>query len=742
MIQKQTNQKAELIIRWRETLSTMNDERFFEIMRVYLGEIHTPFNKSNLIEQLSAIFRKEENKKTILAFLSDFDKEIISAIYAIKDCTQEKLLEFFKSEYLISDIYSELINLEERLIIYSYKDKDSEIKQNIFALNPILEETLLKVVNLKCLLPEPEFAERNYDVPFAISPNFIAAFYSFILENPGMCKNNAEIKKRDFDKICQIFSGHENCIKLLLNSFINLGLIRLGEKELFVDKKRFKIFAELSEVEQYAFIAASSVTRLGRQSLQLQAQLFLNTIISIPKEGLSLFNVFRIAFLIKYQKNRTTDFPTQSRFSKILESHRNLGTNGTNNNLSDEIIENILRNSIEFGFLQEVGKDEKGNEIVVANEIFRNFAENNKEKSGVRTSVADSEETSSLRNSTKRSKATFKKGIVNINAGTSIAILPGLSLQELLPLTTFLNVVSFNTVCEFEITKKSIYRAFDDGIFSKEILNLLSEYNSYKIPQSLEMNIKEWENSYSSAIIYKGYVLKVDSKTERIIENNPKISPFINLKLAEGVYLLNIPVEQEPTEFIEKSGIELLSAVKTPEQNVEVAKFPVLNVGKNYVNLQTNSSVVEPVETTKGTNNSANIAEQIKSDFLSYLKSLNLSKQQTECLENRIKKNIILTKEQIKPETVRLEILEADGMNFHGKIHLIENAINHSDMLEITIPSEENPNKMEKFFGKPIFIARQTNDSLLKMQLNNSEETKIFSVSRINYAKIIKTSLI
>ncbi len=740
MIQKQTNQKAERIVRWRETLSTMNDERFFEIMRVYLGEIHTPFNKSNLIEQLSAIFRKEENKKTILAFLSDFDTKIISAIYTIKDCTQEKLLEFFKSEYLISDIYSELINLEERLIIYSYKD--SETKQNIFALNPILEETLLKVINLKCLLPEPQFAERNYDVQFSISPNFIAAFYSFILENPGMCKNNAEIKKRDFDKLCQVFSGHENCIKLLLNSFINLGLVKLGEKELSVDKKRFKIFAELSEVEQYAFIATSSVTRLGRQSLQTQAQLLLNTLVSIPKEGLSLSNVFRIAFLIKYQKDRTTDFPTQSRFSKIIESYRSSPANSQNAQqiLSDEIIENILRNSIEFGLLQEIGKDEKGNEIVIANEIFHNFAGDSEETSVFRNSAADRE---NARHCERSEAISSKKGIVNINAGTSIAILPGLSLKELLPITTFLNIVTFNTVCEFEITKKSIYRAFDSGTSAKEILSLLSEYNSYKIPQSLEMNIQEWENSYSSAIIYKGYVLKVDSKTERIIENNPKILPFIKLKLAEGIYLLNIPVEQEPSEFIEKSGLELLSAVKTPEQNVELAKFPILNRGKNYVDLQNN--VVSSASTTSDmstTSNSANIATQIKSDFLEYLKSLNLSKQQTECLENRIKKNIILTKEQIKPETVRLEILEADGMNFHGKVHLIENAINHSDMLEITIPSEENPSKMEKFFGKPIFIARQTNDSLLKMQLNNSEETKIFSVSRINYAKIIKTSLI
>ena len=91
------NPKTQRIIRWRETLSTMEDERFFEIMRIYLGEIHTPFNKDKLIEQLSSIFRKEENKNTIISYLSEFDKKIITAISFIDKCTQQKLIDFFES---------------------------------------------------------------------------------------------------------------------------------------------------------------------------------------------------------------------------------------------------------------------------------------------------------------------------------------------------------------------------------------------------------------------------------------------------------------------------------------------------------------------------------------------------------------------------------------------------------------------------------------------------------------------
>lgn len=700
MIPQELNPKAQRIIRWRETLSTMNDDRFFEIMRVYLGEIHTPYNKDKLIELLSSIFRKDNTKETILAFLSDFDIKIITAISLINSCTQEKLIAFFKNEYQLSEIYSQLINLSERLIIYSYSDK--ELQENIISINPLLEETLAKIININTICPKPIFIEHNYNPPFYISPDFIAAFYSYVLENPAMCKNNGEIKKRDAERLSQIFSEHYECIPLLLKSFVNLGIIKLGEREISIDTNRFDVFSKLDEIKQYAYLAAASVTRLSRSSLQTQTQLLLNTIASIPNYGLSLPSVFRTAFLIKYQKEKTNDSPVQSRFSKLLEAHRN----SSYDLVSDEIIEEILRNSIKFGLLQEIGKDEKENSIVLSGSIFTN----------------------------QQNQNTEKKGIININAGTSIAILPGLKLSELIPITTFLNIVSFDTVCEFEISKKSIYRGFDKNLSTDEVLELLGKYNAYPIPQSLSMNIEEWHHSYSSAILYKGYVLKADEKTQRIIENNPKIASLINLKLAEGVYLLNIPFEQNADEFLANSGLEIFSEIKSPSSNSEAASFPIINTGKNH--FPENTRIIKTE-----INENSEKAEKIKTEFLTYLESLNLSNQQYECLSTRIKKNIILTKEQIKAETVRLEILEADGMNFAGKIHLIENAISHQDMLEILIPEENNPSQMTKYFGKPLLITRQTNDSMLKMQLDDTDETKIFSVSRINHAKIIKTSV-
>lgn len=696
------NPKAQRIIRWRETLATMNDERFFEIMRVYLGEIKSPFNKDNLIERLSSIFRKDQTKEKIINYLSEFDIKIITALSYINNVTEEKLIDFFKSEYSLSDLYFQLMNLTERLIIYSYRD--SETQKTFIALNPLLEETFAPIENIKLLLADPIIAEHCFDTPFSLTPNFIAALISYIHENPGLCKNDSSIKKRDLERFETIFPGHANSIALLLKSLLNLGLVKLGEKDLSIDEVKFSAFAQLDEIKQLAFLSVASAVRLGRHGLQTQAQLLLDTIASIPESGFSKTAVLRSSFIISNKKEDATDTPVQSRFSRMIDSHRNPGfTEDFNGNIMDVILDGAL----EFGLVNTKGKTEQQENILVPGLVFQN-----------------------------QHHQIEKKGILNINAGTSIAILPGLSLKELMPLCLFLNIVSCNTVAEYDITRHSICRAFDRNISTENIFNLLSQYNAYPIPQNLEMNIEEWHKSYSSAVLYKGFVLKVDEKSERIVENNPNVKPFINLKLAPGVFLLNIPFDQEPDEFIQKSGIELMGSIKTPKQDADSAGFPLIKNGQNFY-AGKNFTDFDFVTFE----NNRQKAAALKDELRKKLQESDFSEQQKEYLSTRIERNIIITEEQLSPETVRMEILEADAMNYAGKCHLIENAIKNQELLEIVIPNEEDQSKMDIFLAKPILITKQANDSILKVQMHNSEETHIFSVSRINHLKIIRTSV-
>lgn len=707
MQQTENDQKIKRIIRWRETMATLNDERFFEIMRVYIGEIHTPYNKDKLIEQLSSILRREQNRERILSYLNDFDIEMLTVIHSVEKVTKEKLTEFFSNEYPLSEIYSELLNLAERLLVYTYKDKTETA---YIELNPLLEDLITPYLDIEKLLPEPVYSERNFNLQEPLSTSVIAGFISYIYENPEMSKNNTDLKKKDLERLSEIFPDTAEYLPLLLKGLINLKLVKQTEKALCVDESRLEIFAENSELEQYAFLSVAAAARLGREGLRTQTQLLLDVAASLPEQGLSRSSILRMAFLISSKKADSEAAPVQGRFSRILEAHMN---RSSPSEYSGQLVDQIIDNAASFGIFVQSGKTENGEPVFVPGQpITKKDAP-----------LSDELKTTAL----------------NVNAGTSIAIMPGLPLSNLLPLIQFMNIKSCNIVSEYEITRKSISRAFDRGSFKDQILERISSYTPYKIPQSLEMIIDEWQNSYSSAAIYKGYVLKVDEKTERVIENNPRITPFINMKLAPGIFLLNIPLEQDAAEFIKSSGLDFMGRVKTAVQEKENINYPILGKGKKLFSKST-----EENPAFKKLKEFRQKEEGFKNSLLKKLEGLELTKQQLEGLTNRINRRVILTEEQLNPETVRVEILEADGINFTGKIRLLESAIQNGDSIEFSIPNEKDPAKIETILGLPLMLAKQTGDSLVKLAINNGDdscEIRFYSVSRATHIKIIRTSL-
>lgn len=733
-------ERAERIVRFRESLTLLPDERFFEIMRIYLGQIQTPYNKTNLIERLSAVFRKEQNQRRIVSFLSDFDIKMLSVVSIVSDANQEKITDFFSKDYTLSEIYAELLSLSERLLIYSYINPETQKK--VIGINPLLENALSPYLGLNELLPESVCAVRNLESDFSLSPQFVASYVSFILSNPEMCKNDLSIRKKESERLESIFPERKEVLSLLLNAFLNLGIAKFSEKSLLVDENRLKKFAELSEISQYVYLSAASAVHLGREGLRIQCELLLDVAATIPEKGFTLSSLMNTAFLLSNRNETLGSERKRSSFSKILEARRTIDFNFDTNDYSAaknpgsysrKIIEKIINNAILLGLFSVYGKTESGENIYVRSEVF----ENNE-------------------NSFKGDK----KGLLNINAGTVITIMPGLSLSELIPFTIFLEVQKNSVVSEFEISRKSVSRAFDKNISPDEIFSLLEKYSAYEIPQNLKMNIEEWHKSYTSAMLFKGYILKVDEKTSRIIEKNPNVVPYIQQKLSDGIYLLNIPLDGNIDLFIETSGLEFMGNVKKPERKAESMDFPRLQKGRSIISdsisvfgdfcdvgevdcevggeFEIRKEKEEKLEKLKELSEEGN---KTKSEFQKILRSLGFSKQQEDVLSARIEKGVILSEEQLKAETVRLEILEADGMNYAGKVRLVENAISAGDSLEIFMPADRSGSVMKTFVGKPILISKNSGDCLLKFQTEPDGDIKLFSVSMANRIRLIKTSV-
>lgn len=687
--------------RWQEAIASLPDKQFFNTMRLYIGEIKTPYNKQRLTEQLASFIRREENLKSILTLIDSFDVEILTALSLIPKASQETLIQFFHDAYTITELYAEIINLKERLLIYT--DKDELTGKEFLAINPLLRDSLTPYLDTKIIFPDFQAATASIDDIFTISPNFLSAFLSYIKVRGISCKSDGTIKKNDKNRLAEIFPGKENLLQLLMTAFVNLSLVTESDKGYILEAARVKSFAALTESQQYALLCAASVSRFSRDGLKKEAQLLLDCISSIPEAGFTRSAILRLAFLAGTYTQDGTAVARKSRFSMILEAARQEAGDEPAQNA--ELLDRMIDCAMELGLLQKTGKTEAGEELFKSVNLSNTIA-----------------------------PETLK--VLNLDSTFTVTLLPGLSLSLLLPLTDFMMIKKCGVVTEFEITRQSVASGFDAGWNPDSIFECISNYTNYQIPQNLKINITEWYNSYSSAMLYYGYVLKVRDNNIALAEKNPNIKKYLKEKLADGIYLLSIPSGHSISDFISESSLDFLGGVKSSETKSEFSSFPLLRDGHKIGVLATGIHKSGTDVEIKKT--SVSEADKLLKKLKGSLDAQNMEKQQKESLNHRISSRLILSENQLKTAAVRTEILEADGMDFSGKVHLIEAAVKDEDLMELQLPNADGKGDFFTIVGHPLGISKQPGEAVMRFEVEPTKEIENFLVSRITHLRRLR----
>lgn len=693
--------KVQRIMEWRESFATLPDTHFFELIRMYLGEIKTPYNKQNLIEELSAFLRKKENKDNILALLTEKDIEIITAVKYISNSTLEKLSVFFEGTYSYADLYENILNLEERLILYRHADSDK--MSILLSINPLLEEVLEPVTGIQILLPKNIYVQKFESIPFGINPQFISSFISFVYSHYDMYKADGSFKKRTYTELKQLYGTTDDndsitkTLELLSTALWNLNIIQEDtESSCRIDKTRLENFAELPDYMQYIYLCAAGCGHFGRSTLRQFAQFLLNIIMCIPHEGLTKKSLLRLAYFIK-SENVISEYSRRSSFQSISSLRED--------SLNDSgIMEYLIDSAITCGLLYTTGINDSDEKIYCVSPLFK----------------------------TEPEEEIANPKVLSIDAGFSITIMPGLSLLQMIKLISFMDCIRYDTAAVFEITKSSCMRSFDSGYTPQKIFTLLQQFSAYELSQNLCITVEEWYSSYSSASLYKGYVLKVNDSNCILTEKNPVLAPYIKLKLADGIYLLDIYNDDEAKEILHKSGLDFVGNIKTPENKAEVLKLPVL---ESDVSEKIQSLCTQSEQAAFSTDEES--AQKIISELKQELNSLDMADEQKEGLSDRIDRRIVINAEQLRPTSVRFEKLEATGMDFSGKLHVIDSSIESDSMIEFNTNINHHT-----VVGKPIAILNKKTNAVLRFQTEPEHEEIEIPVSQIQYIKKLRGSVL
>lgn len=696
---------VEDILQWRESLTTLADNHFFEIIRMYLGEVKTPYNKQKLVEELSAFLRKEDTKKSIVRLLTEDDLKILSAIYVLPGATQAKLSEFFKNDYSYSMLYEQLMNLEERLLVYRHIHPFS--RKTVFSLNPLLEETLKPYIGNVRLLEESSSVQPldpavQADPRRTLTPGLLAAFISYVAENPDLRKADGSFKKRVETALPSVFPQYaeRGYLELLLTALINLNLFRQKDVGLSIQWDRIRQFALLRNDVQYAYIAAAACSHFPRDILQQQAQLILDLLYSIPSGGYTRRLLLQSAFVLQ-ERNRPDSAvsPHSSRFAAILRASEE-----TEQEEEQTGLDLLIENAISLGLLQPSGCDIHGNIVFVPAE-------------GI-VQPADSPENAV-------SESDRYRKVASIDGGFQVTVLPGLSLSEMLVYAMCGKTVRCDTVLQFEITKKAAIRCFDDGLEPAVIFEDMARFLCHDIPQNLEFSFNDWYSSYNTAALFKGYVLRIVPEKAVLVEKNPEFAPYIKMTLAPGIFLVDFAGDEEAAQVIENSGLDFIGSVRDTHKSSDSVPFAPVRFPKTREQRAENEGSLTPVPGG---------ADEFLEFLTATLAEKTLSKEQLEELTIRIQRRIIVNPVQLRPDSVRPEKNEASGMDFLGKIHVVEHALASDSMLEVTYDGSV-------YLGQPLGLEKQTGDAMLKMLVHPEFEHKEFSIARTQVVRRIRGAI-
>ena len=650
---------------WKSSLMVLPDSSFFELVRSIFGNIKTPFNKQRLMDDLFVLLSREDIRKTIAAYIDQEDHKIIAATALLEDPAPEELEKFFQGDYNPASLRSLLVNLEERLILFRFRDDAYGAKRRL-ALNPVLEAVLSPLAaDKKILFPFSDSITSNspeseeYEKISITDNRILAALISFISGEEDFYKAEG-IRKRVLDQGKKLFPGLD--LVVAAGVLQQLGLFNTQDEKFIPDLRRIQEFGALSPLNRREYWAAG-------------LYLYLNQIDTSNEFGFPRGWLKNLAFLIH-------------RFCNFLDPQKqypDITFRRWVNLLEREDFQNPWNKKIHFETfiktLEMAGIINPKSEIFLLHKI-------------IPVPVLENAEP-----------------LIAMDSAFSFIMYPGISFDHAFKLASFSSLRE-DTPFGLELSRSSVVRGFDRGIKAENILSLLKELSGNRIDDSLEWNILDWEKRYTAVSLFEGLILSLSEDRRYLIETGPVSSLVINT-LAPGLYLLSGD-SQDAVEILQRAGVDIIA-----QPRHELKESP------GMTKLFTSFKVTYNTESSDSESNPFSFEsspETVKEQFKHHLKGLKFSKAEKDELLSRIERRLVFNKTQLEKAAIKYEKLEARLLDYPGKTAIAKQAIADGSLVELSWPGLNG--KINNNFGLLQALEKKEGEYILVLKpLSETEDS-------------------
>ncbi len=340
-------------------------------------------------------------------------------------------------------------------------------------------------------------------------------------------------------------------------------------------------------------------------------------------------------------------------------------------------------------------------------------------------------------------------GALMVQAGNEITLGDTARFSEGLPVALCAFLRRHDIVGTYEVTRESIAMADQHGFPIQELPAILAELATRELPQSLAFNLQSWLSERSKLNLTYAAVLTVDEDRRAFLDGNDAFQDYVLSCPAPGVYLLDPRRESQWRRLLGDLGFPHLPRKQSRPTGVAVwAKPQAVGessrlrglLGSRVLDEGSDRGSAKRPQSGRRSRTRGN-EKQTSESLLKTLEKKELPPEVAKELALRIEKKLILFPEQLAHDIGSRDRQEARGLDYVGKVRVIEQAIREGDeTLELFVRrGSGEPVQMQL---RPAELEKRGNRLILKGHRREDEEHVSVPVEKISLVRRLRGFLI